>query len=254
MILCQTHDSQKIEEQTLKEVLQMGVSGIIIYPVEGETFNKEVLRLSLKDFPLVLIDRYFRGIETNIVCSDNFRGSYEAIQHLVTLGHTQIGMISTMYQGTTSIEDRIAGYEKMLTDADIPINHNLYLLNLHRKGETAEKDEKNKKAIQSFLQKNPEMTALFLVTPDLEVLEIAIDYGLRVPDELSIIMFDDYSYSHLFSVPPSCVQQQGGKIGQEAAELLVSTIENPDQKRKKIFIPTQLVIRQSTATCKEKQI
>ncbi|MFC3884688.1 GntR family transcriptional regulator [Bacillus songklensis] len=250
MILCQTHDSQKTEEQILRDVLQMGVEGIIIYPVEGEAYNEEVLRLTLKDFPLVLIDRYFRGIEANSVCSDNFSGSYEAIRHLIELGHTRIGVVSTMHKGTTSIEDRIAGYEKALTDADIPIDHHLYLLNLQKSEENVEKREENKKEIQTFLQKNPEMTAIFAVTPGLEVLEAALEFALQVPDDLSIITFDDYSHSHLFSIPPSCVRQQGQKIGQEAAKLLISAIENPGQKRKKILIPTKLVVRQSTAACK----
>lgn len=252
MIICQTHDSQKAEEQIIKEVRQLGVAGIIIYPVEGETYNEEVLRLTLKDFPVVLIDRYFRGIEVNSVSSDNHQGSYEAICHLIGLGHSRIGMISTSYQGTTSIEDRIIGYEKALTDKEVPIDHHLYLLNPQKSGGNKEIRENTKKKIQAFIRNNPDMSAIFAITSGIEVLEAIMELGLQIPEDLSLTMFDDSSLSHFFKTPPTCVKQQGYTIGEEAANLLVSSIEKKGQKRKKIFIPTELIVRQSTAAYKIK--
>lgn len=250
MLFFQTHDSQQIEQEIVKKAIELGVEGMIIYPVEGETYNEEVLKLTLQDFPLVLIDRYFRGIEANSVCSDNFLGSYEAIQHLLNIGHKNIGLISTHHLGTTSIEDRINGYEKALTDADISIDHHLQLLDLHRAEDSPEKKEENKKMIQTFIQSNPDMTAIFSVSPRLEIVEAALELGLRVPEDLSLLIFDDYAQADLFIVPPSCIQQQGHLIGEEAATLLISAIKNPEQKRKKVFISPKLIIRSSTTQAK----
>jgi GntR family transcriptional regulator, arabinose operon transcriptional repressor len=249
VILCQTHDSQRLEVQILKEVLDMGVDGIIIYPVEGETYNEEILKLTLENFPLVLIDRYFRGIDTNSVCSDNIQGAFEATSHLLQLGHTKIGIISTKPHGTTSIEDRITGFEKALTEYTIPIDHRLYLLSLEMFDE-----EKNKKKVQNFLVNNPEITALFVINNGLSIMEAAMEIGINIPDDLSIIIFDDYEFSHLFKIAPTCVRQQEKIIGHEAAKLIVSAIENPNQKRQKIFVPPNLIIRNSTSKYKIKKI
>lgn len=242
IIFCQTRDSQRLEEQTIKDLLEIGVQGIIIYPVEGETYNEEVLRLSLEGFPLVLIDRYFRGIDANSVCSDNFAGAYEATKYLLEQGHTRIGIISTKDQGTTSIEDRILGYEKALTDFHIPIDHRLYSLNLG-----IMEDNENKLKIQDFIKTNPDITAVFAISNGLSVLTAAQEIGLKVPDDLSIIMFDDYDYAEFFNPAPSCVKQQEKLIAEDAAKLLITAIENPHVKRQKIQIPTQLNIRQTTA-------
>lgn len=248
IIFCQSRDSQKLEEQTIKEVLELGVQGIIIYPVEGETYNEEVLRLSLKGFPLVLIDRYFRGIDVNSVCSDNFEGGYNATKHLLELGHSRIGIISTKHQDTTSIEDRILGYEKALSDFHIPVDHRLYSLNL----EFMEKEE-NEKKIQTFLQDNPDITAIFAITNGLNILKAATELGLNVPNDLSILMFDDNEFADFFTLLPTCVQQQERKVGEEAANLLISAIENPNIKRQKVLIPTNLKIRQTTTINKKIQ-
>jgi len=128
LIYARTHDSQEIEQNKLKELRQLGVKGIVIYPVDGESYNEEILRLHLADFPMVVIDRYLRGIETNCVYSDNLFGGYQATSHLLKLGHREIGFVSTISGGTTSIEDRLAGYEKASTEAGVQMrtDHRLF--------------------------------------------------------------------------------------------------------------------------------
>ncbi|WKA46006.1 GntR family transcriptional regulator [Geobacillus zalihae] len=248
VILCQTYDSQQLETQTLKEVLRLGVDGIIIYPAEGETYNEEILKLTIEKFPLVLIDRYFRGIGANSVCTDNILGAYEATKHLLDLGHAKIGIISSIPEGTTSIEDRIKGFEKALTEYNIPIDHHLYLLDLT----LGEHDNTNKDKIRDFLSNHRDITALFVINNGLTVMEVALEMGYTIPQDLSIIMFDDYEFSHLLKVPPTCMRQQEKLLGQEAVKLIISTIENPLQKRQQIFVPPKLIVRSSTAPFKVK--
>jgi GntR family transcriptional regulator, arabinose operon transcriptional repressor len=241
LIFCQTQDSQQLEQIKLKQVLDLGVEGIIIYPVEGETYNEEVLKLTLEGFPLVLIDRYFRGIDANSVCSDNFQGAYDATRHLLNLGHNRIGIISTEHHGTTSIEDRILGYEKALTDYKTSIDQRLYLLNLE-----ILKKEDNKKKIQEFLRKNPDMTAVFAISNGICLLDAAEELGIDIPKDLSTVMFDDYDLADFMQPSPTCIQQNEKEIGKKAADLLVSTIEDPKLKRQKILVPIHLQVRNST--------
>ncbi|HEY0829074.1 MAG TPA: GntR family transcriptional regulator [Bacilli bacterium] len=261
LLFCRTHDSQETEKEMLREVIQLGVKGIIIFPVEGETYSEEILRLTLSEFPLVVVDRYLRGIETNCVCSDNVEGAREATSHLVSLGHTRIGFISTAYQGTTSIEDRLTGYEKALADHNIHIDHSLRLVHFDNEQvntilHEGIPDELVKHEMQSFLKKNPDMTAVFAINSavGLTIIEAATEIGIRVPDDLSVVFFDNYELSALSSIPPTCVSQQEKELGKEAARLLVSIIDNPKQERRKILLPTKLIVRKSTASTTAKQV
>ncbi|MFC5647592.1 GntR family transcriptional regulator [Paenibacillus solisilvae] len=254
MIFCKTFNSKQLEKQMIQEVIRKGVSGIIIYPVEGETYNEKILELTINQFPLVIVDRYLQGLDTNYVCADNVQGAYDATNHLIERGHTKIGIISTHSQGTSSIKDRLTGYEKALAEHNIPIEHRLRILHFHV-------DQVNqiiyngiiseyiKEELRLFLRQNPDMTAVFAVNSaiGLSVMETAIEIGLRIPEDLSVIFFDDYEYSGYSKIPPTYVNQHEYEIGTESAKLIISVIENPDQERQKVIIPTELVVRKSTA-------
>lgn len=194
MILGITNDSQEEEKQLIAEMMQLGVSGIIIFPVDGEAYNEEILKLTISNYPLVLIDRYFRGVETNNVCSDNFTASFDLTNHLIQAGHHNIGVISTNPKWTTSIEDRIDGYERALSDAQIPINRQFRLdhfnpdtMNLIvREGII---DPLIKAEIQDFLRANKEITAIFAanIAVGLSVMIAAKESGLKLPEQLSVV-------------------------------------------------------------------
>ncbi|CAI6083166.1 GntR family transcriptional regulator [Cohnella sp. JJ-181] len=254
LLFCKTDDSQETEKEVLKEVIQLGVKGIIIFPVDGESYSEEILRLTLNEFPLVVVDRYLRGIETNCVCSDNVDGAHKATAHLIEYGHNRIGFISTAYQGTTSIEDRLVGYEKALAEHQIPVEHRLRLH--HFDGERINAVLKDgvadpgiKEEIQAFLRQNPDMTAVFAINAavGLTVIEAAREIGIQVPEQLSIVFFDNYELSAISSVPPTCISQEEELMGREAARLLASIIDNPKQERRKIITPNKLIVRKSVA-------
>lgn len=133
LVLYTTDDSEQIETRTLKEMIELCVCGIIVYPVAREHYNEEILKLTLNRFPLVVVDRYLRGIETNCVCADNFDGARRAAAYLTELGHRKIGFISSNILPTTSMEDRLGGYERRLADHGIPAEKRLQLLQIDMK-------------------------------------------------------------------------------------------------------------------------
>lgn len=242
LLFCNTENSQAKEERVIRDLVGMGVAGMIIYPVEGESYNREILQLTLDSFPLVVMDRYLRGMDTNFVCSDNVRGAQEAVDHLLSLGHRNIGFVSTTVTGTSSIEDRLLGYEKSLADHQIPIDHRHRLVHLDI--EVPKKEE-----IRAFLTRNPELTAIFAINPGfgLEILKVAEEMNIRVPQDMSLIFFDDFELSEFHYVRPTCISQEEQTLGQEAAKLLLSIMENPAQEKRKLFLPPKLIIRESTA-------
>jgi DNA-binding LacI/PurR family transcriptional regulator len=240
LIFSLTHGNQEIEKERLQDLKKIGVKGIIIYPVDGEIFNKEILRLTIDSYPLVVIDRYLRGVETNYVSSDHVSGAFKATEHLLSLGHRNIAIISYHFQGTSSIEDRLVGYEQALTAFEAPIRpeHRLVSLKID--------DEKNKGVIKKFFRNNPEITGIIAANTALgaQVIEAAAELGRRIPDDLSVVFFDKMEYRPL---KPTYIQQQTADIAEEAVRLLFETIENPGKKCVKVDMPATLIIGESTA-------
>lgn len=254
VLFCKTNASREMEKKVIEEVLKLQVAGIVIYPVEGDAYNEEVLRLTLDHFPLVVIDRYLRGLDLNCVVSDNVLGARSAVEHLIQLGHCCIGFLSPPHRGVSSIEDRLAGYESALADHGVPIEHrlrnnHLVMGDVNSILQTGRCDDEVKRGLQTFLEKNPDMTAVFAVNSGIgmNVIQAAEEMGLRIPEELSVVFFDDYELSGFSRIPPTCVVQHEYELGKIAAGRIVSLIEDPMQERRKLEVPTELVIRQSTA-------
>lgn len=237
MLLLTTDDSQQREEIKLREALRAGARGMIVYPAEGQTYSEEMLRLTLDRYPIVVIDRYVRGVPTHCVCSDHIAGAYEATAHLLRLGHRRIGFVTTPYEGTTSLEERLEGFRQALNDYGVVLDRSLVL-------ERAEPD-----AIAAFLASSPNVTALFAVNEQIGQMAIraAEAADMRLPDDLSVVFFDDYDHAEAARIPPTCVAQQGDTIGYEAAGRLLSLLADPNQERSMVRIPTRLVVRASTA-------
>jgi DNA-binding LacI/PurR family transcriptional regulator len=234
LVFARTHDDQALEEKVLADMIQCGVSGIIVYPVEGELYNEYILKLILDRFPLVVVDRYLRGIETDAVCSDNVLGGWQAASHLLELGHRSIAFVSHSHQGTSSVEDRIAGYEKAMREADVPVDYSHRLLSLKSL------QPSNTEDIRDFLRSHPEITAVIAVNSYIggQVLQAAERLGLAVPRELSVVLFDNRDP---LSVVPTYIRQDESEMPLEAMRLLLDTIADPHSRRTRIEIPTTLV-------------
>ncbi|TNJ64848.1 GntR family transcriptional regulator [Paenibacillus hemerocallicola] len=250
-----TGDSQETEKQLLNKLVHAGVKGVIIYPAQGQSYNEEILKLTLNEFPVVVVDRYLRGVETNYVCSDNIGGAFDATTHCIQLGHRSIGFISTFTDGTSSLEDRLAGYEKALSEHGILIDRHLRLIDLDGKQVNSILQEgtghpASKEQIVTYLERNPGLSAVIAVNSSvgLTFMEAAKQLSIRVPENISVVFLDDFELSAFSAIPPTYVNQEEYTVGREAVKLLVSVMENPRQKRRKIVVPTRLVVRESSAS------
>ncbi|MBP3966627.1 GntR family transcriptional regulator [Paenibacillus lignilyticus] len=237
VIVSLTHESVETECQLLAEAEEMGVAGVIVYPVEGESYNEDILRMTLRGYPIVVIDRYLKGLETNCVCTDHFSGAYAATSHLIEAGHFRIAFLTAPYTGTTSMEDRLEGYRQALADHALLSDPRLVF--------TRTEPEQ----IELYLQQNPDVTAVFALNSSLglKVFAVAERLQLSIPDQLSVIFFDDYEYSTRWTLRPTCILQQEEEIGAQAGRLMLSLVSNPAQERKKIVLPPRLVIGGTTA-------
>ena len=99
-----TNYSQSQEQITIRSLIKNGVKGLIVYPVDRQFYNQEFLKLILKKFPLVLIDRTLKGLDVSVVASDHINDMIEATDYLIRNGHRNIGIISTSPDGTNTVE------------------------------------------------------------------------------------------------------------------------------------------------------
>jgi len=215
------------------------VDGFIIVPSPG---IKNVVESLIDDnIPVVLLDRYFEGLESNVVIIDNEGAAFNAANHLIDNNFKNIGFITTDTTQTQML-DRLGGYEKAVTA------HNLKTNVLRIPFDDAAR-EIGKALIKSFVQSN-DLDAVFFATnylaqSGLEVFKEDVPKSL---DDLGIITFDDNDFFKIFSPTISAVAQPLWEIGVELMKLMLSLLKKKDVKDapRTITLNAELKVRESS--------
>ncbi|AYB44054.1 GntR family transcriptional regulator [Paenibacillus lautus] len=227
-----TRESQLEESKVISSFLNQGVDGIIIFPVENETYNDSILRLSLDRFPFVLIDRFLKEIKTYSVSSDNVNGTKEAVEYLINNGHSSIAFISPEITNTVT-DERAQGFEQAFLERGMSIDKSLWcLIPLE---EIASGNSVDK--IREFLDGNPEITGIVTANTELcrSAYKAAVASRKRVPEDLELITFDPPDLPH---VP--FIRQNEEEMCRLTVELLIEQIEGAFEARR-IMVPVMLV-------------
>lgn len=193
-----------------------------------------------KDFPVVFVGARSHD---ELVCSislDDEKVAYEATQHLISLGHKRIGLITGPMEEDCS-QDRREGFQRALAEAGIPFDDSL----------TFEGDwsaSSGSDALLDFMDKNNLPTAIFAQNDRMAmgVMRAARDLKLDVPTQLSVIGVDDMPLSSYFDPPLTTMRQDMPLIGQEAIRKLMQIIRKKTIEPSMMKLPAQLVVRQST--------
>jgi LacI family transcriptional regulator len=189
--------------------------------------------------PLVAVDHNARSSTLPTVDSDNLNGAVTAAEHLVALGHRRIGFLA----GRPDLESarlREQGYRRALEGAGIAFDPDLVRVGGYR-AETAHD------AAQELLSLAPRPTAIFAANDvsAIETIAVARSVGLAVPDDLSVIGFDNVPESALCVPPLTTVDQSIQRLGQEAVRMLIDLIDHPDSRPSQVVLPTRLIERGS---------
>lgn len=238
LLLCNTDGKSLRELRYMNMMLERRVDGIIV----GALSNEEVSRIAQKkNLPLVILE-HPRLSEHDVVYADNVKGSYDAVTHLIELGHKRIAHI-TINPESIIVQERIEGYKKALQDAGIPFDSDLLKI-------FYDKVEEEIAINELFSLPNPP-TAIFAFSDfmAIQIMKILIKRGYKVPRDVSIIGFDDTLAS--LTIPAlTTVSQPFYEMGAKAAEILIERIKNPNLPIQHIKLPTKLIIRESTAPLK----
>ena len=165
----------------------------------------------------------------------------QAIDHLIGLGHRRIGFI-TGKPGVSSARERLAGYRDALRDADIPYDHKLVVT-----GDFLE--ERGYQATEQLLALEQRPTAIFTSadTAAIGAIKASRAAGLRVPDDISIVGFDDIPEASLVMPPLTTVRQPLMEMGTTAVRLLQRLMDEPEMTPRRTELDVELVVRGSTA-------
>jgi LacI family transcriptional regulator/LacI family repressor for deo operon, udp, cdd, tsx, nupC, and nupG len=227
-------DRQRLALETLQTE---DVDGVIVPPVQAD--DPAVERLLDTDIAVVCVDRRLGDTRVDTIVSDNRKGAYEGVSHLIELGHERIGFIGGVPRISTSTERR-EGYKRALLDHGIPVDHDLI-----REGDS--RRERAAALTDELLDLDPPPTALFtgnnLTT--LGALSAIHVRGLRVPADVALVGYDDIPWAMALNPPPTVVDQPGYEMGQRAAEILLERLSQSARTPTTVTLQPTLIVRRS---------
>lgn len=247
LIVCNTDDKIEKEIQYIQTLSQNRIDGVLA--CTACEIGKPVSR-SIKKFyvniPSILIDRSSDEINVPVVQADNFGGAYEAVVHLLRLGHRKIGVIAGG-SIVSSIHQRVKGYMKALSDFGVELDESWVQIGQLLGVEGGMSGAKTLLSLPrdrrptAILGLNNLMTIGALLAFDAA--------GLSIPGDMAVIGWDDFDLAKLLSPALTVVTQPTYSIGTISAERMVDRLQHPQndlkERESKIVLKTELVIRES---------
>lgn len=214
VLLCDTKDDTDLEQESIALLKGRKVDGLLVAPVGKEWKHLE----EQSKIPVVLIDRYFEHQDIPFVTTDNFFGAYEATSFLIEKGHRNIACIQGL-MGTTPNDHRVKGYQKAmkthgLTERIKVVGDDYSLKNGYDN-------------TKELLARPDAPTALFALNNQIAMgcMKALKENGFQIPNDISLIAFDEQPYFELLSPPLTAIKQPMEGIGKVAVETLFELLE-----------------------------
>jgi len=224
------------EQELVGKLIQSDQRGLLIYSADPNAARGYLNELRKKSIPFVLLDRIPSGFSVDCITCNNQDGAYEAVEYLIDKGHQKIGFAAYDFYLNTEVE-RYNGYRRAMLDASLTPQEELSFF---------QHDLDYAELADQINQGN--LTALFCANDRraLEVIDRLTQAGIQIPDQVSVMGFDDFESSKFAKVPLSTVKQNFEALGYEGAKLLFEkSTQNASSPHKKILISTELVLRDS---------
>ena len=243
VVLCDSHDDPVQERDLLAMLVRRRVDGILLASAQ---LNLAESRLARRRPPIVCFDRDPAGFKVGVVVIDNVLASFEAARHLMGLGHQRIAVIAGPETTLTGC-GRIEGVRKALQEADIPLPEEY----VRPAGFSSEGGYRA--ALEIFQLPTPPTAVLACNNRmTLGLMRALKDLGLKCPQEVSVVGFDEFDWYELFSPRLTTVVQPSRELGKQATEMLLQVIEAPDRhlenhEGNRVVLKAELHLHDSTA-------
>lgn len=233
------------EDPLPRFILSKSVDGIII---AGKIPHTLIERISAYKLPTVFIDYIPPTNSCPLVLIDNIQGALLATNHLIDLGHTNIAFIGGDI-GHPSLSHRLYGYKQALENANIPVKNNLIVI------DAKYPDKQNGfNSAKKLFSKNKNVTAVFACNDAMAigVLHYLNDNGYKVPQDVSLVGFDDVEADIMLHPPLTTIRVPKIEMGVEALKLIVSSVKSKKSSPKKVLVSVELIVRESSSLYKPK--
>lgn len=251
LLFAQSERRLEEENHLIHTMCTEGVAGILLWPVAEHSENRYVTSPACS-IPVVLLDRPIQGAALPCITSQNYDGAMEAMNHLIALGHQSIAFAAWSPLDLLPIAERARAYRDALANAGlsphpvIKLGKPVEAVNYQRYAQETHEDVD---FLANLLSRNDRPTAIFAMNDLLAVLVIraANQAGLRVPDDLSVVGFDNLELTGHVVPRLTTVNQDTALMGREAVRRLLALIEGDRSERIFTLLPTRLIVRESTA-------
>jgi len=239
VLLCNTQRDSSKDEIYARLLIEQRVAGVIFSSITP--LSSAPLRFSRAKIPFVFVNRHLEDIRANTIITDNYGGAYKMTKHLIDLGHSRIAYVRGLLNTSTS-QDRERGYRQCLADHGLEIDETLL-----ERGDYTRRGAYE--ATVRLLRLPLPPTAIFGANDyrAFGALDAASELGLRVPDDLSIVGFDNIALSSLKAIGLTTIEQPITELARRAMEILLNCIEGEDpQEPQFVVYDSKLIVRRTS--------
>jgi LacI family transcriptional regulator len=238
VVVCNTDEKPEVEIELMEHLASQGIDGMITFTTHAPMTN--LLRFADSFKPIILVNRRIRHPSFQIVMSNNFHGAQLAVEHLVAEQRAEIGMLSAE---TVELEDsaRVRGFRETL------VKHG-YADDTSRIARSLPTVAGGYEAAKKLFSMHPATDGIFTYNDlmALGAIRACRDLGRRVPDDISIIGFDDIYLAAMYSPALSTIRIDKRVMGRVAFERVIEAIEHPDKTFPEIELDVEFIAREST--------
>lgn len=246
ILLCNSFRDSITEQKYIETLYRKRVKGMIISSI-GEN-RKYLENLKEQGTAIVTIDQEIEGLKSSKVVFNYIRGGEIATDYLIEQGHTNITFMAPPL-ARKSRKDVFEGYKLSLSKNNIPLNeNNIIISEKEEEYENATYEFKNGRLLaQRFLERNNGSTAIFTVNDmtAFGIIQELADNHIKVPEEVSIVGFDNIEISSMINPPLTTVNQPAYETGRIACQLLFDSFEKDGEENTTVILEPSLVIRKS---------
>jgi LacI family transcriptional regulator len=239
IILCDSGEDLSVEKELINLLLGHKVDGIIIAPV-GTKFD-HLVGIYESGLSMVIVDRYSPELRIPFITSDNYGGALDAVNYLISMGHKKIACIQGIKDSQPN-KERVLGYIDALEQNGISLDESFIT------GEDFSTENGYKQTRVLFSVDDPP-TAIFALSNliSLGVIKAVSEMGLKIPDDLSLICFDEQPYSAFLETPLTTIEQKKSEMGELAVNVILRYIQKRTNNNKPVSmkLKTNLIIRKS---------
>jgi LacI family transcriptional regulator len=242
VILCNANEDKEQEQQQLNILFSHRVDGVLIACSDPSISFDRLMR---RRFPIVCFDRIPPGFQGDSAATDNFFGGYEATKHLIALGHKRIAVLAGRVELSTHSR-RLEGFRRAMSEARLPVPEEYCITG-------GMLPENGYEAGRQLLNLAAPPTAVFCTNNKLflGLVRAVNQAGMRCPEEISLVGFDDLAWTENFHPRLTTVAQPTRELGRRAMQLLIERVENESEdvaaKSRQVLLKPELLIRESTA-------